>query len=189
MPDQFAYVLSVVSSDHPGIVAGVSAALGDLDANIDSCSQTVLDGYFTFILVVVLPKQWDADELADCVKNHPSLGKTYKVTAIQTPNDRKTTTPQNESDTFVITAFGKDSKGIIRQFSKYLADREINILDFYSHRDNDEFVMMGQVQIPKNLEIRVLQDDLEEIGRECGFTVKLQHNNIFAATNEIRLPF
>ena len=49
------YVLSVMSPDRPGIVAGVSSVVDRLGGNILSCSQTVLDGYFTFIMVVELP--------------------------------------------------------------------------------------------------------------------------------------
>jgi hypothetical protein len=33
----------------------------------------------------------------------------------------------------------------------------------------------------------MLQADLEQMGLELGFTVKLQHENIFVATNQLRL--
>ena len=36
------YVLNVMSSDHPGIVAAVTSAVESLGGNIDACSQTVL---------------------------------------------------------------------------------------------------------------------------------------------------
>jgi predicted amino acid-binding ACT domain protein len=39
-----AYVLNVLSDDHPGIVASVGTTIQQLDGNIDSCSQTVLEG-------------------------------------------------------------------------------------------------------------------------------------------------
>ncbi len=32
-----------------------------------------------------------------------------------------------------------------------------------------------------------MQADLEQMGQELGFTVKLQHENIFVATNQLRL--
>lgn len=184
---QYTYVLNVVSSDHPGIIAGVSTALFEIDGNIDSCSQTVLDGYFTLIMVVTLPKQWDADELAQHIKSHPSLGKSYKIVAVPVLRDTNGPQKQADSDVFVVTAFGQDGKGIVNEFCRYLADKEVNILDFYGHRENDEFVLIAQVQIPPELAIAVLQDDLEAIAQEHEYTVKLQHNNIFVATNDIRL--
>ena len=187
MINQFTYVLNVVSSDHPGIIAGVSTALFEIDANIDSCSQTVLGGYFTLILIVTIPRLWDADELAWHVQSHSLLGETYKITALAVPEGNATQTDQSDTDNFVITAFGKDDKGIVHDFCRYLADREVNILDFYGQRQNEEFVLVAQVQIPARHTIAVLQDDLEAIAQERHFTVRLQHSNIFVATNEIRL--
>ena len=32
-----------------------------------------------------------------------------------------------------------------------------------------------------------MQADLEHMGKDLGFTVKLQHENIFVATNQLRL--
>jgi predicted amino acid-binding ACT domain protein len=90
-------------------------------------------------------------------------------------------------DRFVITAFGKDQPGIVRRFSQYLAGKDINIVDLYGDRSGEEFVLIGQVEIPAHWDIRMLQADLEEMGKELGFTVKLQHENIFVATNQLRL--
>ncbi len=184
---QHTYVLNVVSSDHPGIIAAVSTALYEIEANIDSCSQTVLDGYFTLILIITLPKKWDADELARHVKSHSLLGDAYKITALPVPKPDAAKADRSDDDVFVITAFGKDGKGIVHDFCRYLAEREVNILDFYGRRQNGEFVLVAQVQIPAKLTIGVLQDDLEAIAQERNYTVKLQHNNIFVATNDIRL--
>ena len=187
MSNQHTYVLNVVSLDHPGIIAGVSTALYEIEGNIDSCSQTVLDGYFTLILVVTLPKPWDADELARHIKSHRLLGEGYQIVAMPAPTGVPPAQTPPDSDVFVITAFGRDGRGIIHEFCRYLADREVNILDFYGRRENNEFVLVAQVQIPPQLAIAVLQDDLEAIAQEHDYTVRLQHNNIFTATNDIRL--
>jgi len=186
MKNKFTYVLNVVSNDHPGIVAAVSSAVHHIGGNIESCSQTVLDGYFTFILVVSFSEKMDADEISALVKQHGGLQTGYKVVALpmETSGEQSRAT---ETDVFVITAFGKDRPGIVKEISKYLADKQINILDFYTRCDGGEFTMMGQVQIPSRLDLRMLQADLEAIGEEFEFTVQLQHNNIFVATNELRL--
>ena len=184
------YVLSVMSSDHPGIVAGVSSAVEQLGGNIDSCSQTVLGGYFTFIVIVSLPTEYIPQELADRIRTSEWLGEDYQVIAQRIGEEPKRspmpTTPPS-GDIFVITAFGKDRPGIVREFSRYLAGHDININDLYGDKSGDDFVLIGQLWIPTGVNIGNLQDDLEEMGRELGFTVKLQHNNIFVATNRIRL--
>jgi predicted amino acid-binding ACT domain protein len=47
--------------------------------------------------------------------------------------------------------------------------------------------MVSQVAIPSRLDLALLQADLDAIADQEGFTVKLQHENIFVATNELRL--
>ena len=88
---------------------------------------------------------------------------------------------------FVITAFGHDRPGVVRSFSQYLAAKDINIVDLYGDLRGDDFVLIGQVEVPVHWDIRLMQADLEQMGQELGFTVKLQHENIFVATNQLRL--
>lgn len=188
MKTQFehAYVLNVMSDDHPGIVAAVTGAVEDLGGNIDACSQTVLGGYFTLIMIVSLPEPVEPDALTERVRWSESSESAYQVIARPVlPSDGFS--PEELSDRFVITAFGKDQPGIVRRFSRYLAGRDINITDLYGDRSGEEFVLIGQLEIPKQWDIRLLQADLEEMGKKLGFTVRLQHENVFVATNQLRL--
>ena len=180
------FVLNVMSDDHPGIVAAVSNAVELLGGNIDSCSQTVLGGYFTLIMIVSVPEEIEAEQLAAEIHRVESSGSAYQVLVRPVLGDN-TVTAGEEAGRFVITAFGADRPGIVRQFSQYLAGRDINIVDLYGDRRGDEFVLIGQVEIPARWDIRMLQADLEEMGRELGFAVNLQHENVFVATNQLRL--
>ncbi|MDR0870660.1 MAG: hypothetical protein LBN39_07690 [Planctomycetaceae bacterium] len=181
------YVLSVMSSDHPGIVAGVSSAVEKLRGNVIACSQTVLGGYFTFITILDLPDTIPPQELADLVRYSEGLGEDCQV--IAQANDKLLPTENGVfgGDTFVITAFGKDCPGIVKEFSRYLAGHDINITDLYGDLHGGDFVLISQVTIPAGVNINSLRDDLNEIGKKFGFTVRLQHNNVFAATNQIRM--
>jgi predicted amino acid-binding ACT domain protein len=181
-----AYVLDVMSDDHPGIVAAVSSAVESLGGNIDSCSQTVLGGFFTLIMIVSLPEPIDSEQLAERVRKAESSGAPYQV-LVRPAQIRALADPQASVDRFVITAFGKDQPGIVRRFSQYLAGKDINIVDLYGDRNGDDFVLIGQLEVPACWDIRLLQADLEQMGQELGFTVKLQHENVFVATNELRM--
>ena len=88
---------------------------------------------------------------------------------------------------FVVSAFGEDQPGIVRRFSQYLAGKDINIVDLYGDRNGTQFVLIGQVEVPARWDVRMMQTDLEQMGQELGFTVKLQHENVFVATNQLRL--
>jgi predicted amino acid-binding ACT domain protein len=183
----YVYVLNVMSDDHPGIVAAVSNAVESLGGNIDSCSQTVLGGYFTLIMIVSVPASIEPEGLADRVRAAESSGSPYQVLVRPAlmPDSRRA---GETSERFVISAFGLDQPGIVRRFSQYLAGKDINIVDLYGDRTGDDFVLIGQVEVPARWDVRMMQADLEQMGQELGFTVKLQHENVFVATNQLRLP-
>lgn len=45
-------LVSVTGVDKPGIIAKVSTALFELNVNVLEISQTILDGYFTMLMIV-----------------------------------------------------------------------------------------------------------------------------------------
>ena len=45
-------LVSVAGVDKPGIIAKVSTALYDININVLEISQTILDGYFTMLMIV-----------------------------------------------------------------------------------------------------------------------------------------
>lgn len=49
-------VLTVIGKDKVGIIAGVSTKLSELSINIIDVSQTIMDSYFTMMMVLELPK-------------------------------------------------------------------------------------------------------------------------------------
>jgi predicted amino acid-binding ACT domain protein len=180
------YVLNVLSDDHPGIVAAVGKAINQLRGNIDSCSQTVVRGYFTLMMIVSFPKPTDARSLEQAVHAAHPGGSDLQVNA----RSFLPTAYQNAAkdvSRFVITCTGPDQPGVVLAFSRYLAGKDINIIDLYGDRTGGEFILISEVEIPSRWDIGMLQADLEEMGRGSGFTVRLQHQNIFTATNQLRL--
>ena len=181
-----AYVLNVMSDDHPGIIAAVTGVVDSLGGNINSCSQTVLGGYFTLIMIASLPEAIDPDELAQKITdaNHSSSDFRVMVGKVM---ETKPSAPTNSIERFVMTVFGPDRPGIVERFSQYMAGKDINIVDLYGDSKDDNFVLICQVDIPRDRNIGLLQADLEHLGKEIGLTVKLQHENVFVATNQLRL--
>ena len=45
-------IVTVVGKDRVGIIAGVCTALADFNVNVLDISQTILQGYFTMIMLV-----------------------------------------------------------------------------------------------------------------------------------------
>ncbi len=131
------YVLNVMSDDHPGIVAAVSNAVESLGGNIDSCSQTVLGGYFTLIMIVSVPEAIDPEQLAECVCRAESSGSPYQV-LVRPALSSQAAEVKESCDRFVVSAFGRDQPGIVRRFSQYLAGKDVNIVDLYGDRTGDD---------------------------------------------------
>ena len=180
------YVINVTAIDRPGIVAGVSTAIEKLHGNIESCSQTVLDGYFTLIMTFSTPEHRDPTDLRKIILTEKGLEGCQAILFEITESDKRA--KPSDVNIYVISAFGRDSEGIVAQFTRYLGDKEINIVDLFGNITQDgEFVLIGQVEVDPKLDLRVIQYDLEALGEQVGFTVRIQHNNVFVATNQIRL--
>lgn len=69
-------ILTTVGQDKTGIVAGVSGFLAEKEINILDLSQTILNGYFTMMMVVDIPDDADFTALSSKLKD---LGKKLAV--------------------------------------------------------------------------------------------------------------
>lgn len=62
-------VLTVIGKDNVGIMAKVSSACAEQNANILEVTQSILEGYFCMVMVIDISKlTCELDELADKVK-------------------------------------------------------------------------------------------------------------------------
>ena len=166
------YVINVTAVDRPGIVAGVSSAIVKLQGNIESCSQTVLDGYFTLIMTFSTPNELDVDAVKDQILQEKGLENCQAILFPARPSDSRRLEPSQ--NLFVITAFGADCEGIVSQFTRYLESKEINIIDLYAYITEDgEFVLICQVEFGLQLDVKNIQYDLEALGEQVGFTVRI----------------
>jgi ACT domain-containing protein len=71
-------IVTVVGKDRVGIIAGVSSAMAELNINILDISQTIMNNYFTMIMMVDI-----SDTSADISKIRKKLditGEKFNVT-------------------------------------------------------------------------------------------------------------
>jgi glycine cleavage system transcriptional repressor len=181
-----AYVVALLSDDHPGIVSSICRTLARLGGNIDACSQTVLEGYFTLIMVVSVPEAVEPAALRDEVRAAEPRPGAYQVSVL--PFDAYLAAgTRPETDLYVLTAFGEDRPGIVLRFTEYLAERDINIVDLYAERRGTDFLLIAQLEVPTALDFPGVQAEVGAIADDLGFTVRLQHEDVFVATNQLRL--
>lgn len=177
------YILTVMAQDRVGIVRDVASALTELDGNITHVSQTVMCGYFTLIVSVQVPDDRSLLEIRQAVERKGDVGE-FEVNV--RPYEWISASTMRESERFTLTLVGKDNKGIISRATNYLAERDINIDDFYAYVQEGRFVMLVQVSIPEGVNVEEVRSELEQLGQEFHLTIHLQHENIFRATNEVR---
>ena len=72
-------LVSVTGVDKPGIIAKVSTALYELNVNVLEISQTILDGYFTMLMIVDVTNVSFADISARLNQVGDELGEAVNI--------------------------------------------------------------------------------------------------------------
>lgn len=86
----------------------------------------------------------------------------------------------------VVTVTGKDKKGIIAKVSTFLAQKGVNVEDISQTILQDYFAMIMLVDISGiKTELSALAKECEEMGKEIGMSIRLQHEAIFDAMHNI----
>ena len=179
------YIVSITARDRSGIVAGISNAIYEMSGNIVAASQTVHQGYFAMIVMCEVDDDSIAfEDLAGEIKR--KAGKDLHVYVVDyvagVPSEKK------PCQTFIVTAVGPDRPGILNSITRYLASKEVNVDDLYCCKEpGGDFTVVCQASVPEGMDVFNLQTDLEAVGKERGVTISMQHENIFVATNELRL--
>jgi len=175
------YVVSVVIADRSGILSRITAAITDLGADIEGISQTVLQGYFTVIVIAAFETPLGAHPIQQAVMARFAAGETSVLVRPYEPAVQG----QAQGDRYILTLSGKDRPGILKALTTYLAERHINIEDWYFSLTNGFVTHVGEVTVPPRLDLRQVQDDLRATLIPFGLSANLQHENLFRATNEV----
>lgn len=73
-------ILTVIGKDKVGIIAGVSQKLAALDINILDVSQTIMDDYFTMMMMLSMDKTSDFEKIkAELNEVGDTMGVSIKV--------------------------------------------------------------------------------------------------------------
>ncbi len=177
------YIVTVMAQDRVGIVRDISSALAKLCGNITHLSQTVVRGYFTLIISVEMPEGLTSSQIKMAVENNADIDE-FEVNVRR--YFQNTQSEHFLSEKYTLSMQGKDRPGIIAKTTSHLAERGVNILDFYSVVHNGNLLMLAQVSVPSSVDIETLRSELEAVGSEFGLIVHLMHENLFRATSEVR---
>lgn len=86
----------------------------------------------------------------------------------------------------VVTVMGIDKTGIIAKVSTCLSDFNINILDINQTIMQNIFTMIMLVDIKDATnDFANISQNLENLGRELGVEIRIQHEDIFNSMHKI----
>ncbi len=86
----------------------------------------------------------------------------------------------------VVTVTGSDKRGIIAKVSGFLFERNVNIEDISQTVLGEQFAMIMMVDTSESsIDFSALALDLENMGKEIGMNIRLQHEAIFSAMHNV----
>ena len=177
------YVISVLVKDKVGILRGVSAAVTELGGDIDGISQTVLDGYFTVILTVTFAGPCRETCLRDAVRD--ALQDENAALVIRPFDAVSDYRPTVQGARYIVTLSGPGASGILMAVTDFMARQGVNVEGWSVYAVGGGVTHLGEVTVPDLLDIKQVQDGLQEVVTAYGFTCGMQHENMFLVTNRV----
>lgn len=167
------YIITFIGDDRPGLVEQLSSTIENNQANWLESRLSQLGGKFAGLVLISLPAD-NAAELESQLKTLSSSGLSVRVT----PAD-STTTPSGGKEV-TLTVLGPDRLGIVKEISRALADRQINVVEMDSHVDSaamsGEMLFRARIdaQVPDAFDRDDLIDSLDEIANQMTLDIDLE---------------
>lgn len=166
------YIVTFIGDDRPGLVEQLSSVIESNQGNWHESRLSQLGGKFTGLILVSLPDDSGATLEAD-LKALSSSGLSVRVT----PTRDAANVPMGRDIT--LTVIGPDRLGIVREISRSLAERMINVVEMDSHVSSApmsaEMIFNARIdaQIPTDTDMDDLADTLDEIANHMTLEIDL----------------
>ena len=166
------YVITFIGDDRPGLVEQVSSVIENNRGSWHESRLSQLGGKFAGIVLVSLPSE-SGESLEADLKALSSSGLSVRVTPSSSipeyGNYREIT----------LTVMGPDRLGIVREISRALAERRINVVEMDSHVGSAamsaEMIFKARIDahIPQDTDMDDLHDTLDEIANHMTLEIDL----------------
>jgi len=178
-------VLAVLTKDRPGVIADITGAIFRLQGDLADLKQSVLWGYLTMILIINFPASVTKDELTTAIaKSENTADFQVSIKELAAPLTSDLPMPE---DTFVMTVRAANRSGLVYQVSHFCCQRGINIVDLTTTLRDGRYTMALQLDLTGIASLAALRQDLADFAAETGLSLTLQHNDLFQATQDVRL--
>lgn len=166
------YIITFIGDDRPGLVEQLSSVIEKNQGNWHESRLSQLAGKFAGLVSVSLPTA-SGESLREDLKALSANGLSVRVTLA---TEAQSTA---EGATISLSVLGPDRLGIVREISRALAQREINVVEMESVVESAP--MSGEALFRAHIEATILagtdmnelQDNLEEIANQMTLDIDL----------------
>jgi glycine cleavage system transcriptional repressor len=159
--------VTVLGHDRPGIVADVTVALADLHGNLEDSTMTLLRGHFAMVLLVHTGAGTEAVEAA----LHPLCTDGSLVINARVLDDPAPSEVGGPS--YALRVHGADRSGIVATITAVVARHGANIVDLSTRLVEGLYVLMAELQLPREASAVGLEAELQGAAGELGVEVHL----------------
>jgi glycine cleavage system regulatory protein len=167
------YILTFIGEDRPGLVEQLSQVVENNRGNWLESRLSQLAGKFAGLVLVSLPQE-NAEALEEELQGLSASGLSVRVTPAAGG------AAMGGGKTITLSVMGPDRLGIVREISRALAKRQINVIEMDSHVHGA--AMSGEmlfnaridVQVPTNADFEDLADTLDDIAEQMTLEIDLE---------------
>lgn len=158
------------------MVAGITGAIGSLDGNLADASMTRLGGEFAMMIICDVPSTVKLPALTKAFRPwEKKLGLQVAARPIA-PALARGARPQPPQ--YLISVYGTDRAGIVRDVAQVLAKRKLSITDLNTRvlrqTPKPVYVMLLEVTAPPTLNIDEFREALDQLRQSLGVEITLQ---------------
>ena len=170
MSDTKLVAVTVVGTDQPGIVAGVTKTLYEVGCNLEDASSAILRGHFTMTLIVGTPGEMTAETLEYLLQ---TVAARHSLVVTVRPVEEVHERPVEP--THMVSVYGADKPGIVFRVAEALAGLGANITDLTSRviegGDAPVYALMMEIAVADpDAATRALEDLKRELGLEVSIS-------------------
>jgi glycine cleavage system regulatory protein len=165
-------VLTVIGGDRPGLVESIAEIVASHDANWIESRMSHLAGQFAGLLRVQVPN----DRAEALIAGLDALNSSGLRVQVQSADAAPTTAAEHHVELELV---GQDRPGIVREISRALATRDINVEELETWCSSAPmsgemlFHARAALRLPGNGALDELRDALERLGDELMVDVSL----------------
>jgi glycine cleavage system transcriptional repressor len=160
--------VTILGHDRPGIIADVTAVLGELGLNLEDSTMTLLRGHFAMTLVCS-----GTAAASDVVAALAPVTDTgLDVSVREVPAEEVQATPGASS--YLLTVHGADRPGIVSAVARELATAGGNVTDLSTRLAGGLYLLTAEVDLPPDADLAALEDALTRTAEALGVGATLR---------------